>query len=86
MKDLAVLSLSLSLCLSFIHFTLSTNCTCVGPDKFSECLALIKEHSLYTNALAIYTTHTSDEYKVSSHFSVCIILLLMHICIGCDIR
>ena len=36
----------------------------IGPDKFEECFSLIKGHSLYPDALSIYTDMASREYKV----------------------
>lgn len=36
----------------------------VGSDKFEECFSLIKSHSLFPEALGIYTDLTSKEYKV----------------------
>lgn len=36
----------------------------LGPEKFEECLGLVREHSLYTEALAIYSDRSSPEYKV----------------------
>ena len=35
-----------------------------GPEKFEECLGLVCEYSLYTDALNIYSDRSSPEYKV----------------------
>ena len=37
----------------------------IGPEKFDECLGLVREHSLYTEALTIYSDRSTPEYKVS---------------------
>jgi hypothetical protein len=35
----------------------------VGPEKFDDCLALIKEHSLYPRALEIFHDRSSSEHQ-----------------------
>ena len=35
-----------------------------GPEKFTECLSLIRDQSLYPQALRIYRDLSSSEYKV----------------------
>lgn len=36
----------------------------LGPEKFEECLGLVREHLLYTEALTIHSDRSSPEYKV----------------------
>ena len=35
-----------------------------GPEKFDECLSLIKEHSLYSQAMEVFSDKSSHEHKV----------------------
>ena len=40
------------------------NTDIAGPERFDECLSLIKEHSLYSQAMEIFSDKSSHEHKV----------------------
>ena len=41
-------------------------CSQTGGDRFEECLAFVREHSLYKQALTIFTDPESHENRVIS--------------------
>lgn len=70
----ADLSLSDILQYNYYFYSFTLNFYMTGAEFFSECISLVKEHKLYTEALELYPP-SSQHYQVGLYLCICRYLL-----------